>query len=459
MIAIIILSATKEVNAQVTIGSTVEPQQFSVVELISQGKKGLRLPQFDFCQQKALTERLESLPTKAEKDAAEGLQIFNTATKCVETWNGKKWIQKGVPNPDYIEMTEINCGMCVPTARFMKYNLGANPDLDTPKKQMEYMATHSFNDFVANICGDLYQWGRVNDGHEKRSSGNYPTNDNTAEDLPANNDGTDGANLDANGQIKDDNYGKGKFIKNGLTPYNGDPYKCDWRSTQQDNLWSNGESERKQDDYNGGILYQGEYCQNTDWDIPANNPCPYGFRIPTQDEWERICDYDCKPHSNQVNDADVEFKDNALISNPISSGLTWIPVVCNRGNSGKCVPDNVWEKDNTAAGFAVYKEEVWTAAVSSGGVYSEWTTKTTNNFPSGKSLHDADAPEPLLFLPAAGNRSNGTGKMNNNGLQGYYWSSTIHVVKVYHLFFYSKGVAQNTQSPRAYGHSVRCVVD
>jgi uncharacterized protein (TIGR02145 family) len=77
--------------------------------------------------------------------------------------------------------------------------------------------------------GDLYQWGRLTDGHEKHTSG---TNSNlSSSDVP----------------------GHGNFIKVGGSPY-------DWRSPQNDNLWQ-------------GVS-------------GTNNPCPAGYRLPTEAEWE-----------------------------------------------------------------------------------------------------------------------------------------------------------------------------
>jgi uncharacterized protein (TIGR02145 family) len=78
--------------------------------------------------------------------------------------------------------------------------------------------------------GDLYQWGRFGDGHQCRSSG-------IVEKLSSN-----------------DMPGHGKFIVAGSNRNN------DWRSSQNINLWQGGT----------GI----------------NNPCPLGFRIPTDAEWE-----------------------------------------------------------------------------------------------------------------------------------------------------------------------------
>ncbi len=87
-------------------------------------------------------------------------------------------------------------------------------------------ATSSTDD---QAYGDLYQWGRGTDGHEKRNSETKSTLSNS--DTP----------------------GHGNFII-----VNNGPY--DWRSPQNDNLWQG---------VNG-----------------TNNPCPRGYRLPTEAEWE-----------------------------------------------------------------------------------------------------------------------------------------------------------------------------
>ena len=86
----------------------------------------------------------------------------------------------------------------------------------------------AYNDSLA--YGDLFQWGRLDDGHQTRTSGKTTTLSTT--DVP----------------------GHSNFIY-GQT---SGPY--DWRNPQNDNLWQ-------------GVS-------------GINNPCPSGWRLPTRAEWD-----------------------------------------------------------------------------------------------------------------------------------------------------------------------------
>ncbi len=81
----------------------------------------------------------------------------------------------------------------------------------------------------ANSYGDLYQWGRGSDGHQCRTSATTATLSST--DVP----------------------GNANFILNTSSPY-------DWRSPQNTSLWQG---------VNG-----------------VNNPCPSGYRLPTETEMD-----------------------------------------------------------------------------------------------------------------------------------------------------------------------------
>jgi len=117
---------------------------------------------------------------------------------------------------------------------FMCYNLGADPNM-TMEEQMAYTPSGNTD---ATVYGDLYQWGRPTDGHEKRNS-------------------TTTATL-ATTNTPNNPY----FIVAPFVP-------CDWRISRNDNLWGDG-------------------TQNTTVVKAANDPCPCGWRVPTQEEWGSI---------------------------------------------------------------------------------------------------------------------------------------------------------------------------
>ncbi|MCI5138806.1 MAG: hypothetical protein D3922_10410, partial [Candidatus Electrothrix sp. AR1] len=132
-------------------------------------------------------------------------------------WTGSDF--EGCTGTDWVSLT-YNPPLVIPTVTsdtgqvWMDRNLGAS------------RVAQSIYDSEA--YGDLYQWGRGQDGHEQRTSGS--TVDLSVDDVP----------------------GHGDFIVVSGVP-------GDWRSGQNDTLW-----------------------QGVDG---TNNPCPSGFRLPTRDEW------------------------------------------------------------------------------------------------------------------------------------------------------------------------------
>ncbi|MDR1372280.1 MAG: formylglycine-generating enzyme family protein [Dysgonamonadaceae bacterium] len=107
MTAFFMLSAAGA-KAQATIGELKDPESFSILELVSTDR-GLRLPQLDTDQRDALV----SVFAGHEAEAL-GLQIFNTDTECVETWNGVEWIQtcyNNTPTPPSAPLSAVSCGI------------------------------------------------------------------------------------------------------------------------------------------------------------------------------------------------------------------------------------------------------------------------------------------------------------------------------------------------------------
>jgi hypothetical protein len=168
--------------------------------------------------------------TMAERNAivspANGLQIFNTTTGCINYYIGTGWQEVcGTAITDFYPVNSVFCASG-PTAvidvlnpttgkTWMDRNLGATQKATSSSDAAAY--------------GDLYQWGRGNDGHQCRNS--VTTSTLSSSDQP----------------------GHGNFI---LAPTS----QKNWRSPQNVNLWQG---------ING-----------------VNNPCPTGYRIPTEIEFD-----------------------------------------------------------------------------------------------------------------------------------------------------------------------------
>jgi len=120
--------------------------------------------------------------------------------------------------------------------------------------------------------GDLYQWGRSSDGHQLRYS-LYST-DLATSATP----------------------GHDKFIVNEvLSPY-------DWLVTKNDDLWQGATG--------------------------ANNPCPLGFRIPTEEEWTKEADVLSPKNASGAYDSNLKLptaghKRDRILDKTGVSGYYW----------------------------------------------------------------------------------------------------------------------------------------
>jgi uncharacterized protein (TIGR02145 family) len=174
-----------------------------------------------------LPPRMTTLQRDAILEPAAGLTIYNTTVNCLQWWNGTIWYD--------------GCGNNTPSTTQPQYPAGTVHcagattvvDVTNPTTGKTWMdrnlgatqvATSSTD---ANSYGDLYQWGRRADGHQCRTS---PTT----------------ATLSSIDQPAHDDF---------ITINSGN---LDWRSPQNANLWQG---------VNG-----------------VNNPCPSGYRIPTETE-------------------------------------------------------------------------------------------------------------------------------------------------------------------------------
>jgi uncharacterized protein (TIGR02145 family) len=144
---------------------------------------------------------------------------YNSVAKVFEGCDGVSW-KRISECPSSVTFTYKGSSVTYGTVEslgkcWMDRNLGASR-----------VAT-AFDDSAA--YGDLFQWGRLDDGHQARTSGTTATLSST------------------------DDPGHGNFILTSASPN-------DWRSPQNDNLWQ-------------GVS-------------GINNPCPSGWRLPTKTEWD-----------------------------------------------------------------------------------------------------------------------------------------------------------------------------
>jgi hypothetical protein len=159
--------------------------------------------------------------------------------------------------------------------------------------------------------GDVYQWGRKADGHEKTNSMLYSAwtaiGELTYPTAPRD-------SLDANGQPVGERSGKFIPVSTASQSY----FFEDWSVSHNEKLWGDG----SQNFYAGKSL---------------NDPCPVGFRIPTAKEWEKI-------------------KAALTVSNGTASAS---------GEKGDLILPNVTTRDK--GGNSIVNSRYWTSTVNRSG--------------------------------------------------------------------------------------------
>ena len=170
-----------------------------------------------------LPPRMTDLQRNAIAAPAVGLVIFNTTTNCLNFYRGSDWYETcGSMVVPIFPVGTVNCAGATIVINVTNPTTGKIwMDRNLGASQQ---ATSSID---PASYGDLYQWGRPADGHQCRNSATTATL--SSVDQPAN----------------------GNFILAPSAPN-------DWRSPQNTNLWQG---------VNG-----------------VNNPCPWGYRIPTESE-------------------------------------------------------------------------------------------------------------------------------------------------------------------------------
>jgi len=258
------------------------------------------------------------------------------------------------------------------------------------------------------LYGDLFQWGRIADGHEKRSAVQIGSMGNSATDnivswitsTPPVYE--NGFILGTVNQVypyqqvsRADLAYYGKFIlavaSNSFNWYsvpNG-------LSTAVDQLWR--QSVFAPNDPCQKIMANGLTYSN--WYPPASSSTSggtsgTGWRLPTQHEWGSI------------------YRGGTISGSPaIALANTW-----------------------------------------------DWYQLSASNLEGAKGMTvKPDGVTTTLFLPANGLRSASSGMLYDQGSGGYYWSSSVVGVNAYHIYVGGTNINPISNNYRANGHALRCI--
>ena len=257
------------------------------------------------------------------------------------------------------------------------------------------------------IYGDLFQWGRIADGHEKRS---------------AIQTGSMGGNATDN-----------SVAWNATTPptyADGNILGTSQRYPYQQVATTNG-------------TYYGKFIRT----IAANDHNWYGG-------------------TNTVNTAiDQLWRQSAFAPNDpcqkiMADGVTysdWYPAASSSTSAGA-----------SGTGWRTPTQHEWGSLYRGGTISGGRTIALANTWDwfqqdlsetegtKGMALKP-DGVTTTLFLPASGHRLTSTALLYAQGSSGYYWSSSIMGASAYNLYFNSGSVHSASSYYRGYGFSLRCI--
>jgi uncharacterized protein (TIGR02145 family) len=286
----------------------------------------------------------------------------------------------------------------------MCFNLGAQNGI-TIQQQKDYPiaaytnsnALHSYISGEENIFGNLFQWGRIADGHEFN---NPATNSTNFSGMTATEQMT-GNRCSANDiqrpgyQVKQSSAWYGKFIHGTAMENNNNNWSLA-PQTDADQLWHASAAPNDPcTHYKTDGSYQDFWHTGTNYTSAGIEACESSetsWRLPTQEEWAAI-------YIGTLNTA----------SPSIATANSW-----------------------------------------------RWRAGTSTAYNRGYEIQP-DGETTTLFLPAAGYRSHNDGRLWNAGVAGDYWSVTILNQTAYHMVFESTWVSLGTAYYRGRGSSLRCI--
>jgi len=302
---------------------------------------------------------------------------------------------------------------------FMCNNLGATNNTMAVQKATSITLIQNIseaNGFLRsvnerNLYGDLYQWGRMADGHENRNA------------IPLNGTGgTDADNSVVWNTTTPPTYENGAILGTGTQTY-------PWQQVA-----------RTATDYYGKFIKA----------IAANNYNWYAGASITQ------------------SNADMLWRENAFGSNdpcqkvtttgvvPVGNVAAWYPPASSStagGSSGtgwRLPSQSEWASifrgGSTAGSPDVAMADTWV-----------WYQLSASDTEGAKGYEvKPDGVTTTLFLPASGNRSSNA-LLYYSGLNGNYWSGSTSGTNAFYLTFNSISVTPARASTRGNGFAVRCI--
>jgi uncharacterized protein (TIGR02145 family) len=302
---------------------------------------------------------------------------------------------------------------------FMCFNLGAT--LQTISSQQNTSitfseanqsdGTHKKTTNEETLYGDLFQWGRIADGHQNRKL------------IPVGNTG--GVNATDN-VISWNTASPPSFASGNVLGTNGQKYPYEQVATG-DSYYGKFIKTIAANNYN---WYGGANAQSTAVDLlwrtaafPPNDPCQH------------------------ILENGTGYSTFYPAENLTSEGLS-------NGNSGTAwrVPSqyewaSLYRGGTNGGNSTLALANTWT-----------WYEKSASDTESVKGMTvKPDGVTTTLFLPASGYRNAGNGVLYHQGAQAYYWSSTVTAINAYYLNFHSSAVYPGNSNYRSYGFALRCV--
>jgi len=292
---------------------------------------------------------------------------------------------------------------------FMCFNLGATRHAiaDQQNIDLTFMepnnssSTHKMTSGEDALYGDLFQWGRIADGHEKRNK------------IPHGNDGSSNS-TDNVVSWSDPTYEDGP---------------------QADNVY-----EYPYQQVSRGTSHYGKFIKTA----AGSNYNWYGgskaLAIAVDMLWRESLFAPNDPCIKMMADGNYSpwYPTGTIPENGEGTTAGWrLPQI------------GEWSAIFRAEGSGIYEDAMantW-----------RWYQKSTASTEGVKGVMiQPDGVTTTLFLPAAGFRLN-NGRLSNTAVAGYYWTSTVSGVNAQYLRFSATSAYPTGNTFRGYGFSLRCI--